>query len=165
MCAAIFIKGGIRETQYNPGPCGHVGKTGPVCSPRKPGRGLRSDRSRIGIGVPSTMTTSVEAAASTAVGQNHLPLASAPYNSGPPTSSESVTGRRCRPKRHRSAAQRTSQNQHPGTEKAVPEPAERLWARSWAGTAPVPIFLYFLITYSKNWRRGGLPTQAPAPSK
>ena len=75
LCAAIFIKGGIRETQYDPGHCGHVGKTGSVCSPRKPGRGLRSDRSRKGIGVPSTMTTSVESAARTAVGQTHLPLA------------------------------------------------------------------------------------------
>ena len=34
------------------------------------------------------MTTSVESAARTAVGQTHLPLASAPHNSGPPTSTQ-----------------------------------------------------------------------------
>jgi hypothetical protein len=67
----FFCKGGFREPQFDPGPGGHVGKTGPVCSTRKPGHGLRSDRSRDGIGVPSTMATSVESAASTAVGQIH----------------------------------------------------------------------------------------------
>ena len=86
LCAAIFIKGGIRETQFDPGPGGHVGRTGPVTFPQdararsairpvQKGDWCSIDHDHFGGGGSEYCRRS-----------DSLTTRTAPYDSGPPTS-------------------------------------------------------------------------------